>query len=130
MRPLRIGLIISIFLSVLLQHPNTSANNTTETDGHNSAKALINSCDIPGGICVVLGRTDVELALSIPELGQFTVQTLFQDKNLLDRARKLIDRHGIYGKVSADLGQYNKLPYTENLINIIDRRTGNSRLEQ
>jgi ubiquinone/menaquinone biosynthesis C-methylase UbiE len=119
MRPFRRGLIIFIFISVSLQHPDLSANSTPETDGHNSAKALINSCDIPGGICVVLGRTDVELALSISKLGTFTVHALYHDKNLLDKARKLIDRHGVYGKVSADLGQYNNLPYAENLINII-----------
>ena len=79
----------------------------------------MDSIDIPGGICVVLGRSDSELALSISKHGSFTVHALYQDKNHLEKARKLIDQHGTYGKVSADFGQYKKLPYAENLINII-----------
>jgi outer membrane protein assembly factor BamB len=94
---------------------NTTANGSPEK----TANTLMQPIDIPGGICVVLGRSDAELALSISEKGSFTVHALYQDKNLLEKARKKIDRYGAYGKVSADLRQYKNLPYTKNLINII-----------
>jgi outer membrane protein assembly factor BamB len=119
MRPSRIGLIISIFVSILLTCQNTTAKAATENTASKTANTLMQSIDIPGGICVVLGRSDAELALSISEHGSFTVQALYNIKNHLEKARNQIERHGVYGKVSADVGSYSKLPYTENLINII-----------
>jgi len=119
MRPFRIGLIFFIFGIVLVQNLNTRANNTIEAAASGTANVLVRSSNMPGGICVVLGRADADLALSISEYGHFTVHALYHDINLLDKARKNIDRQGLYGKVSADFGQYSKLPYAENLVNII-----------
>ncbi|MHC4726167.1 MAG: outer membrane protein assembly factor BamB family protein [Planctomycetota bacterium] len=119
MRPFRISLTISIFVSVLFLHQNTSANGTIEQSPSKTAKVLMQSSDTPGGICVVLGQSDAELALSISEYGRFTVQSLYHDKLHLSKARKEIDQHGVYGKVSADLRQDSRLPYAENLVNII-----------
>ncbi|MCP4259419.1 MAG: PQQ-binding-like beta-propeller repeat protein [Planctomycetes bacterium] len=119
MKPFRIGLIYFIFVTVLVHHQSSSANSTTEAAASRTANALIQSSDLPGGICIVLGRTDAELALSISSFGRFTVQALYHDESSLNAARKDIDRQGVYGKVSADLGRYNQLPYTDNLVNII-----------
>jgi outer membrane protein assembly factor BamB len=119
MRPFRIGLTISIFVSALFLHQNSRANGTIEQSPSKTTKALMQSIDTPGGICVVLGRSDSELAFSISEHGSFTLHALYHDKDLLERVRKEIDRHGVYGKVSAALGRYDKLPYAENLVNII-----------
>jgi outer membrane protein assembly factor BamB len=118
MRPSRTGSLLAVFIIVLLLQTGTKAA-ATQTNAGNTAKTLIQSADIPGGICVILGRTDADLPLSIPKYGSFTVHTLLHDRNLIGKVRRKIDRQGIYGKVSADLGHYDKLPYTENLINIV-----------
>ncbi len=119
MRPLRLGLITFVFCAVLVHHLNARANSTTDATAVKAANVIVHLSDLPGGICVVLGRTDAELALSISRLGRFTVHALYNNRTFLDKARKEIDRQGVYGRVSADYLQNNRLPYAENLVNII-----------
>ena len=119
MKPFRISLTIFIFISALFLHQNSRVNASIEKTASRTTNTLMQSSDIPGGICVVLGRSDAELALSISDYGRFTVHALYHDKFYLNKARKEIDRQGVYGKVSADFGRYNQLPYTDNLVNII-----------
>ena len=84
------------------------------------AAALIKSSSgVPGGICVLLGQADTDLAVAMAGQGQFTVQALYSDKGKLAKARQAIRAKGVYGAVSADASGGKRLPYTENLINIV-----------
>ena len=115
----RTGLITFAFCAVLAHHLNAEAKSKTEAVAATKADIFVRLSDLPGGVCVVLGDRDGELALSISRLGRFTVHALYNNRTFLDKARKEIDRQGLYGRVSADLAQYSPLPYAENLVNII-----------
>ena len=119
MRSLRAGLITFVFCIVLVHNLNARENSAIETTAPGTVDVLVRLSDLPGGVCVVLGDRDGELALSISRHNRFTIHSLYNDTTSLDKAREKIDRHGVYGRVSADLAQYNPLPYTENLVNII-----------
>ncbi len=84
-----------------------------------TASQLVSSSGSPGGICAVVGATDADLALAVAKQGGFVVHGLYADRKLCDRARKVIRSRGMYGTVSADTFQHGRLPYAENLINIV-----------
>lgn len=119
MRPLRLGLITFAFCTVLVHHLNARENSKTEATAAGTADVVLRLSDLPGGVCVILGDRDGELALSISRHNRFTVHSLYNDRASLDKARERIDRHGVYGRASADLAQYSPLPYAENLVNVI-----------
>ena len=82
-------------------------------------EALIREARIPGGVCVVMGRPDANLALDVSNRGRFVVHALCNDNAALEKARKQIDSAGLYGRVSADLASCDRLGYAENLVNIV-----------
>jgi len=97
------------------------------TDGADAAlsRAMRTASDIarfsgsPGGVCVVIGATDAELALSFAKQGRFIVHCLCPDRRICGRLRKIIRSRGMYGTVSADTYEGGRLPYADNLINIV-----------
>ena len=89
----------------------------TATDG--AAEALARRSGFPGGVCVVLGSADAEAALGAAKSGRFVVHALYDDAARLHAARNAIDARSVYGQVSADLWQGGRLPYAENLVNVL-----------
>lgn len=115
MRLLRTSLVIWAFCGLLAQSDASASRKADE----GTAEFLVKSCGIPGGVCVVLGNRDGEFAAAVSQQGSFTVQVLCDDRAGLETLRKQIDDLGVYGKVSADIGRYDELPYADNLVNVI-----------
>jgi len=84
-----------------------------------TAKSLAGSSGLPGGFCVVLGRTDVALPMALADQGRFVVQALCNDPAAIAELRETIRATGVYGRVSADGFDGGRLPYAENLISLI-----------
>ncbi len=82
-------------------------------------KTLLGDSGIPGGICVVAGAAGADLTLSLAEQREFLVHALFEDEAELGRAREAIRARGVYGRVSADRSDLRRLPYADNLINVV-----------
>ena len=82
-------------------------------------KTLLHDSGIPGGICVVAGCAGADLPLSLGRHGGFVVHALLQNEADLRRARDAIRTCGVYGRISADRLDPGRLPYTDNLINVI-----------
>jgi outer membrane protein assembly factor BamB len=83
------------------------------------ATSVVRSTRINTGLCVLLGFEDTALATGLPREGSFLVHCLYSDGELVEEARKAIRSRGVYGKVSADQGSLRRLPYAENLVNLI-----------
>jgi len=72
-----------------------------------------------GGVVSVVGATDAELALALAKQGRFVVHVLCADRELCDTMRETIRAAGMYGAVSANVLEGGRLPYTDNLINLV-----------
>jgi outer membrane protein assembly factor BamB len=84
------------------------------------AAAPVRGSEIRGGLLVVLGAQGVESAMAAVRSGPFLAHVLDRDPAAVARARQAIDGQGLYGLVSADrLGPDGKLPYAENLVNLL-----------
>ncbi|NOZ24409.1 MAG: PQQ-binding-like beta-propeller repeat protein [Planctomycetes bacterium] len=93
--------------------------NGDESQAQKTAAFVGSSSGLPGGICVVLGREDTNLAVALSKEGKFFVQALYSDNTPVDKAREAIRSAGADGQVSAEQSGCARLPYAENLINIL-----------
>lgn len=84
-----------------------------------TAKGLMQESGFSGGLCVFLEPGSTDLAVSMAEGGAFIVQALYTDKKSLSEVRSKIRAQGVYGKVSAIQWDGKRLPYTDDLVNII-----------
>jgi outer membrane protein assembly factor BamB len=89
------------------------------SDAEALAGLLIRSSGASGGVCVVLGCNDSDLAASVGKRGAFVVHALYPEWQLVDHARKAVRARGAYGRVSANLQRSSRLPYAENLVNVL-----------
>ncbi len=84
-----------------------------------AASQIVRASGASGGICVVVGRTDVDLALALAERGRFLVHCLYTNRALCDKMRRVIRSRDMCGTVSASTLDGGQLPYTDNLINVV-----------
>ena len=117
--------VAALCSAVLLATPCGGAESSAVPDGG----SLLENSGIPGGICVVAGCSDAELALSLARHEGFVLRALFQDAAKLEQAREAIQSRGFYGRVSAERSDLKRLPYVDNMINVlIVSRTEDDRL--
>ncbi len=83
------------------------------------AAGFVSTSDLPGGICGIVGAEDGDLALAIAARGQFVVHCLSRERSTVARLRQDLRAGGVYGTVSADLLAGSRLPYAENLVNLL-----------
>ena len=84
-----------------------------------TAAMLLSRSGLPGGMIVVIDDQDVNLTLALGRDERFVVQTLATDKDRVKRARQTVQEAGFYGRVSAIRFDGRRLPYTDNLINLV-----------
>ncbi|MFC1597538.1 PQQ-binding-like beta-propeller repeat protein [Planctomycetota bacterium] len=112
------------FLVAVLAYPWPAIAESQSTDAENekalaAASTMVQFSRAPGGICAVLGSPDAELALALSKQGSFLVHCLSADPTLRDAMRAAIRSRGMYGTVSAGTLDAARLPYTENLVNLM-----------
>jgi hypothetical protein len=74
---------------------------------------------IQGGLCVVLGSADAELAARIANAGPFLVHCLAADGAKVAAARQTLLARGLYGRVSVEAWHGRDLPYADNLVSLL-----------
>jgi len=84
-----------------------------------AAEKLIDTYDIAGGVCAVLGRADTDLALSIATQKNFVVHALYADWKTARAARIAFGAAGLHGRVSADVSTNASLPYGPNIVTVL-----------
>ncbi len=96
-----------------------SAAENPDSAGMQIAAEFVRGSDCSGGVCAVVGRTDADLALALAGQGGFVVQALHTDAAVCEQVRRDIRAQGMYGSVSADSCLAQRLPYTDNLVNLL-----------
>jgi len=80
---------------------------------------LIDTSDIAGGVCAVLGRADTDLALSIAKRKSFVIHALYADWKTARAARLEFRAAKLHGRVSADVSGGPHLPYGPNIVTVL-----------
>ncbi|MCX6901864.1 MAG: PQQ-binding-like beta-propeller repeat protein [Verrucomicrobia bacterium] len=80
--------------------------------------ARITGCS--GGLCVMAGSSvNIELAKDLGRTGRYLVQILEPQPAQVDKLQAQLHGVGLYGLVSVDQLSTSRLPYTENLVNVL-----------
>ena len=83
------------------------------------ADRILNSLDRRDGLTSLVNVSDPELAVSLASQSRFVVHAIHEDANIVNAMRQAIDRQGIYGRVSVQHSEMGRLPYAENLVNLL-----------
>ena len=94
-----------------------------ETD---PASAIYEESGIQGGLVVELGFVDAEYTVELGAPDAVTLQTLSADPHKVVSARKELEAKGLYGKITVERLDGKRLPYADNLVNLIVLHDKNS----
>ncbi|MBL7189835.1 MAG: PQQ-binding-like beta-propeller repeat protein [Phycisphaerae bacterium] len=83
------------------------------------AQQIFSDTGVEGGLVVHLGCGDGELTAGLYASDSYMVHALDTDPANIERARKHIQSRGLYGNVSVDRLKGRRLPYVDNLVNLI-----------
>ncbi len=84
-----------------------------------TAVELLQASAVQGGLVVVLGCDDTELLTALRSQDAYLVQGLDADPAKVEAARRTIQAKGLYGPVSVLHVDGSKLPYVDNLVNLL-----------
>jgi len=103
------NLMLSVGLLMVLPSP-------VQAEG---PKLILDESGVKGGLVVHLGPADGQLADSLIEDDRFFVHGLDADRNRIEQARKRLLLRGLYGGVSLMHLTEDRLPYVDNLVNLL-----------
>lgn len=83
------------------------------------ARQILRSAGIKTGLCVHLGCEDGKLTAALGQAGKLLVHGLALDRNSMESARQHLESKGVYGQVSVDSISLERLPYADNLVNLL-----------
>jgi outer membrane protein assembly factor BamB len=83
------------------------------------AQSILDATGIKGGLVVHIGCADAKLTTELYANERYLVHGLDTDADNVKKARDYIKSLGLYGKVSVEQFAGNRLPYTDNLVNLI-----------
>jgi len=105
---------------VELWRPAASAQDAQASDRVQAlADQVVRLSGVSGGVCAVVGGENAEFALALARRGSFLVHCLSYDAEQCAAMRAAIRSAGMYGTVSVDTVTGARLPYTDNLVNIV-----------
>ncbi|MEM7144632.1 MAG: PQQ-binding-like beta-propeller repeat protein [Verrucomicrobiota bacterium] len=84
-----------------------------------NAQEILDTTGIQGGLILHLGSGDGELTAALRANDAIQVQGLDTDPKNVQAARKTISEKNLYGDVSVDLLMDDRLPYIDNLLNLV-----------
>ena len=88
-------------------------------DARATAEAVLSLSGVKAGLCVHLGSADGNLTAELSNSGKFVVHGLETEGLLVEKARKFIQDKSLYGQISVEEGTLDRLPYADNLVNLI-----------
>ncbi len=83
------------------------------------ARRLLEQPDLRPGLCVHVGCGDGELIAALARSGRYVVHGLTADPDECGRARARIESLGLYGRASVDCVPLDRLPYADDLVNLL-----------
>ena len=91
----------------------------SELDEKTLAGQMLGSLSDRSGLCVHLGFSDVRLTTQLSNGGRFLVHGLNTDRQAVEEGRKTIRSQGLAGAVSVEHHTLDRLPYANNLVNLL-----------
>jgi len=83
------------------------------------AKEILDAANVTGGLIVHIGCGDGRLTAALRGGDSCLVQGLDTDADIVQGAREYIRKLGIYGPVSVERFDGKRLPYADNLVNLV-----------
>ncbi len=108
-------LAVVLALAVL---PATLWGQTAKEPAQQAAE-ILDASGVAGGLIVHLGCSDGKLTAALRAAESFQVLGLDRDSAKVAQAREFIKSRGMYGNVAVDQLAGSKLPYVDNLINLV-----------
>ncbi|MBC8871301.1 MAG: PQQ-binding-like beta-propeller repeat protein, partial [Planctomycetes bacterium] len=102
------------FTSVLVQ-----ADTSAESPEKKLARQVFEATGVRGGLVVHLGCGDGRLTAALRKDDGYMVQGLDSDADRVQQARENVRSLGIYGPVSIERFDGGRLPYIDNLVNLV-----------
>ena len=87
--------------------------------GADSAEEILDATGVKGGLIVHLGCGDGKLTAALRANDRYLVHGLDADAENVEEARRHINSLGLYGPVSVDSIKGKRLPYADNLVNLL-----------
>lgn len=87
--------------------------------GEALARQIVDDSGFQGGLIVLVGGWDVDLAVSLGKAPNVLVHWLMRDGKGLEETRREIRDAGIYGRVSAMAWEGPTLPYADGMVNLL-----------
>ena len=115
-RSTRLSTALTCLLAVSCFISTVEAEQTTHT---RQAKRILDATDTKGGLIVHIGCGDGKLTAALRANDSYLVQGLDGDAKNVAKAREYIDSLGLYGNVSVERWAGERLPYTDNLVNLV-----------
>ncbi|MCK4793639.1 MAG: class I SAM-dependent methyltransferase, partial [Desulfobacteraceae bacterium] len=84
-----------------------------------TAQKILDAAGIKGGLVVHIGCGDGKLTAALRANESYMVHGLDRSVKNIERARKHIQLLKLYGKVSVEQLKGNRLPYVDNLVNLV-----------
>jgi len=84
-----------------------------------TARKLLDESGIRGGLIVHLGCGSGAVTAALRASDSYIVQGLDPDPAIVEKARAFVRSAGLYGPVSVELLAGDKLPYADNLVNLV-----------
>ena len=107
---------LCVFLIVVLTSALATGPARADTA---QAQQILEATGVKGGLVVHLGCGDGKLTAALRASDSYLVHGLDTDRAMVAKAREHIRSLGIYGVVSVDRQSGNRLPYAENLVNLL-----------
>jgi outer membrane protein assembly factor BamB len=101
---------------------------TTMSASAEEGNIFIKTSGIKGGLIVHVGCGDGTLVAEMGNNKQFVIQGLQSDQQMVEKARQTIRATGNYGRLSIKYWQNDKLPYAENLVDLLIIDDANTKL--
>ncbi len=83
------------------------------------ARRILDDTGMTGGLVVHIGCGDGQLAAAVGAAGPYLVHGLAPDAKAVQQAREHVRSTGLYGRVSVVEWTGDRLPYAENLVNLL-----------
>ncbi|MBN1420697.1 MAG: PQQ-binding-like beta-propeller repeat protein [Planctomycetes bacterium] len=92
---------------------------TREAPGASQAREILDAARIRGGLIIHVGCGDGKVTAALHAGEEFLVQGLAAEAADVEKARAHVRSLGLYGPVSIDLFRGNRLPYVDDLANLV-----------
>lgn len=107
--------VLSLAVTAIACFPRPSAA-SPEND---QAQQILKATGVQGGLVVHLGCGDGKLTAALRASESFLVHGIDTDARNIEAARQHIQSLGLYGKASVDRWDGKRLPYADNLVNLL-----------